>query len=105
MDSPAPSPGARRAPSLWPTCQRRPRTRLTLTARRRKVRTPTVTAILPGASREAILFNTHTDGQGFAEENGGVAFVQLARHFGSLPRGKRLKRTLVFAAWPGHMAA
>ena len=83
----------------------RPRTRLTLTARRKKVPTPSVTAVLPGASREAIIFNTHTDGQGFAEENGGVAFVQLARHFGSLPRAKRLKRTLVFAAWPGHMAA
>jgi hypothetical protein len=31
--------------------------------------------------------------------------VQLARHFASLPRPKRLKRTLVFAAWPGHMTA
>src|SRR5204862_2016699 len=32
-------------------------------------------------------------------------FVQLARHFGSLPRSKRPRRTLVFAAWPGHMVA
>ena len=83
----------------------RPRTRLTLTAKRRKVPTPSVTAVLPGTSRETVIFNTHTDGQGFAEENGGVAFVQLARHFGSLPMSKRLRRTLVFAAWPGHMAA
>jgi hypothetical protein len=35
----------------------------------------------------------------------GVAFVQLARHYASLPADKRLKRTLVFAAWPGHMVA
>src|SRR5438552_3707573 len=83
----------------------RPRTRLTLTASRQKVPTSAVTAVLPGASKETIVFNTHTDGQGFAEENGGVAFVQLARHFASLPRSPRLERTLVFAAWPGHMVA
>jgi hypothetical protein len=61
--------------------------------------------VLPGDSAEAIIFNTHTDGQGFVEENGGVAFVQLARYFASLPPGKRLRRTLVFSAWPGHMVA
>ena len=82
----------------------RPNARLTLTATRTKVKVPSVTAILPGESDEAVILNTHTDGQGFVEENGGVAFVHLARHFGSLPRGERLKRTLVFAAWPGHMS-
>jgi hypothetical protein len=81
----------------------RPSTRLTLSASTDKVPAPTVTAVLPGASDEVLVFNTHTDGQGFAEENGGVAFVQLARYFGSLPASQRLKRTLVFAAWPGHM--
>jgi hypothetical protein len=83
----------------------RPTTRMTLTASHRKAPTRAVTAVLPGASRETVIFNTHTDGQGFAEENGGVAFVQLARHFASLPARKRLERTLVFAAWPGHMVA
>jgi hypothetical protein len=83
----------------------RPNARLTLTATRGKAPTQAITAVLPGESKEAIIFNTHTDGQGFVEENGGVAFVQLARHFASLPRRKRLKRTLVFAAWPGHMVA
>ena len=81
----------------------RPSTRMTLTATRETVPAPAVTAILPGASDETLIFNTHTDGQGFAEENGGVAFVQLARYFASRPARKRLKRTLVFAAWPGHM--
>jgi hypothetical protein len=61
--------------------------------------------MLPGKSDETLIFNTHTDGQGFVEENAGVAFVHLARYFGSRPRAKRLKRTLVFAAWPGHMVA
>lgn len=82
----------------------RPKARLMLTATRTKVTTPSVTAVIPGESDECLILNTHTDGQGFVEENGGVAFVQLARHFGSLPAGKRLKRTLVFAAWPGHMS-
>ena len=45
----------------------RPRARLTLTAKRRKVPTPSVTAVLPGKSRETIIFDTHTDGQGFAD--------------------------------------
>jgi hypothetical protein len=83
----------------------RPQARLTLTASRVRAPTRAVTAVLPGASRETLIFNTHTDGQGFAEENGGVAFVHLARHFASLPRRRRLARTLVFAAWPGHMVA
>ena len=83
----------------------RPRARLTLTASHQKAATRAVTAVLPGESAETIIFNTHTDGQGFVEENGGVAFVQLARHFASLPKRRRLKRTLVFAAWPGHMVA
>jgi len=82
----------------------RPKTRLTLTATRTKVPTPAVNAVLPGASPETIIFSTHTDGQGFVEENGGVAFVHLARYFASLPPERRLKRTLVFATWPGHMS-
>ncbi|MEA2374416.1 MAG: hypothetical protein QOD53_879, partial [Thermoleophilaceae bacterium] len=82
----------------------RPKSRLTLTATRKTVPTPTVTAVLPGASEEVLIFNTHTDGEGFVEENGPVAFVQLARYFASLPAGQRLKRTLVFANWPGHMS-
>lgn len=83
----------------------RPGARLTLTASRRKAPTRAITAVLPGRSRETLIFNTHTDGQGFVEENGGVVFTQLARHFASLSPERRLRRTLVFAAWPGHMVA
>lgn len=83
----------------------RPKARLTLTAARRPTKAQAITAVLPGPSDETIIFNTHTDGQGFVEENGGVAFVQLARHFASLPPSRRLRRTLVFSAWPGHMVA
>jgi hypothetical protein len=83
----------------------RPQANLTLTASVTPSPTQAVTAVLPGESNEVIIFNTHTDGQGFVEENAGVAFVHLARHFASLPPANRLKRTLVFAAWPGHMVA
>lgn len=83
----------------------RPRARLTLTGSRRKASTRAITAVLPGASRETLIFNTHTDGQGFVEENGGVSFLMLARHLASLPAQRRLRRTVVFAAWPGHMVA
>jgi hypothetical protein len=63
-------------------------------------------ATLPGdpSNDEVMIVNTHTDGQNFVEENGGVAEVLLARYFSSLPAGKRLKRTLVFSAVTGHMA-
>jgi hypothetical protein len=83
----------------------RPKARLTLTASLGNASTRAITAILPGRSKEVLIFNSHTDGQGFVEENAGVAFVQLARHFASLPAHQRLERTLVFALWPGHMVA
>jgi hypothetical protein len=91
--------------ALRPLAGGRPNTRLTLTATRQPTRTQALTAVLPGQSDEVIIFNTHSDGQGFVEENGGVAFVELARYFASLPPSKRLRRTLVFSVWPGHMVA
>jgi hypothetical protein len=91
--------------SLRSMAASRPQTRVTLTGTLEKVPSAAVTAVLPGESEEVIIFNTHTDGTGFVEENGGVAFVQLARYFASLPPSERLERTLVFAAWPGHFSA
>jgi hypothetical protein len=91
--------------SLRALAASRPKATLTLTASRKPSPTHAITAVLPGRSNETLIFNTHTDGQGFAEENGGVAFLELARHFASLPPHQRLDRTLVFAAWPGHMVA
>jgi hypothetical protein len=84
-----------------------PRARLTLQATRRQGTAPSLIGYLPGTSKadEAIIVDTHTDGEGFVEENGGVAMVHLARHFGSRPAAERLRRTLVFSLWPGHMAS
>jgi hypothetical protein len=83
----------------------RPRARLTLTATRHKGSSPALMGYIPGRTDESIFIDTHTDGEGFAEENGGVGIVQLARHYGSLPVEQRPKRTLVFSLWPGHMAS
>jgi hypothetical protein len=84
-----------------------PKARLTLHAKRHEGTSPALLGYLPGAgdTDEAMFVDSHTDGEGFVEENGGVAIVHLARHFGSLPASQRLKRTLVFSLWPGHMAA
>jgi hypothetical protein len=83
-----------------------PTVRLTLQATTEPVSSPSIVAVLPGdgSTEEVMVLNTHTDGQNFVEENGGVAQVLLARYFNRLPRGKRLKRTLVFSAVTGHMA-
>jgi hypothetical protein len=83
-----------------------PTARLTLQATSKPVTSPSIVAVLPGdgSTSEVMVLNTHTDGQNFVEENGGVAQLFLARYFNSLPRGKRLKRTLVFSAVTGHMA-
>jgi hypothetical protein len=82
----------------------RPNVRLTLQAPVKSTLVRSITAILPGKSDEAVVVDTHTDGQNFVEENGAVALVHLARHYASLPASRRLNRTLVLAAWPGHMA-
>jgi hypothetical protein len=77
---------------------------LTLFAPTTAVTLRSLTAVLRGASDEVIIINSHTDGQNAFEENGAVALVALARHFASLPAEQRLRRTLVIAAWPGHMS-
>jgi hypothetical protein len=69
-----------------------------------ETRIRSVTAVLPGESDEVIVVNSHSDGQNGFEENGAVALVSLARHFASLPAAERLRHTLAFAAWPGHMS-
>ena len=84
----------------------RPRVRFTLSATQRTTPTPDLTAVFPGApgNDEVVIVNTHTDGQNFAEENGGVMQVNIARYLQSIPADRRPKRSTVFAAWSGHMA-
>jgi hypothetical protein len=90
--------------ALRAQAETRPTACLTLVAPVRETRIRSVTALLPGESDELIVVNSHSDGQNGFEENGAVALVSLARHFASLPAAERLRRTIVFAAWPGHMS-
>jgi hypothetical protein len=83
-----------------------PTARLTLTASTTKTKTPQLVGILAGdgSTDEVMILNTHTDGMNAFEENGGVGLVHLARYFAGLPKGRRLKRSLVFSAVSGHFA-
>jgi hypothetical protein len=71
-----------------------------------QVATSTVWALLPGARRgaadeEILICNTHSDGPNIAEENGGVAVVDMARYFAGVPLAER-PRSMVFMASTGH---
>jgi hypothetical protein len=86
--------------------QSTPAARLTLTASVGPGSVSQLVGILPGdgSTDEVMILNTHTDGMNAFEENGGVMLVHLARYFASLPRGRRLKRSLVFSCVAGHFA-
>jgi hypothetical protein len=83
-----------------------PRVRLVLTADVRPSSVDQLVGILPGdgSTDELMILNTHTDGMNAFEENGGVALIHLANYFAQLPKGRRLKRSLVFSACAGHFA-
>ncbi|HEV2530629.1 hypothetical protein [Phenylobacterium sp.] len=63
----------------------------------------TVWGLLPGATDEVVVVNTHTDGCNATEENGGLAIVALAHALAKLPRAKR-RRTYVFLMTTGHFS-
>ncbi|MET9485265.1 MULTISPECIES: hypothetical protein [unclassified Nocardia] len=65
--------------------------------------TDDVIGILPGASSDISLINTHTDGPNAIEENGPVAVLALARKLAAIPQSQR-RRTYVFLFATGHMA-
>ena len=62
-----------------------------------------VWGVLPGASDEVVLLNTHTDGCNACEENGGLAVVALAQALARIPRAER-RKTYVFLMTTGHFA-
>jgi hypothetical protein len=80
-----------------------PKATLTLTASLTKTKSDSLVAILPGATDEVLVVNTHTDGQNAYEENAGIACVALARHFAAMPKSAR-QRTLVFSCVTGHFS-
>jgi hypothetical protein len=67
----------------------------------KKVVTPSLEAVLPGASAQRIVVDSHTDGTNAVEDNGPVAMVAMLRYYASLPLECR-PRTLQFAFSTAH---
>ena len=65
--------------------------------------TDTVWGVLPGATDEIVIINSHSDGCNACEENGGIAVVSLARALAKLPKAERQK-TYVFLMTTGHFS-
>jgi hypothetical protein len=59
-------------------------------------------ARLPGASRERLVVESHTDGVNAVWDNGPVAMIAMARYLARLPRACR-PRTIQFAFTTGHL--
>ncbi|KAL1599359.1 hypothetical protein SLS59_006376 [Nothophoma quercina] len=59
-------------------------------------------ATLPGQTDERVVFETHTDGNTYVQENGPVALLALAQYFARHPLSSR-KRTIEFAFNTGHL--
>ncbi|MEV8096782.1 twin-arginine translocation signal domain-containing protein [Kitasatospora sp. NPDC085879] len=74
---------------------------LTLTANQYAESTDMLVTVVPGASDDVVILNTHTDGQNAIEENGGVVLRAMARQLASVPRNKR-PRTYAFVYATGH---
>ncbi|QDS72056.1 hypothetical protein FKW77_002669 [Venturia effusa] len=64
--------------------------------------TRNVIATLPGQIEERVIFQTHTDGNTFVQENGAAAILPLARYFAKQPLSKR-RRTIEFAFNTAHL--
>ncbi|HTU13864.1 MAG TPA: twin-arginine translocation signal domain-containing protein [Solirubrobacterales bacterium] len=76
---------------------------LNLMARRDRGRTSSLLAVLPGAGRDVVVVNTHTDGPNLIEENGPLAMLSIAQRMSAIPKAKR-PSTLAFYFATGHFA-
>jgi hypothetical protein len=59
-------------------------------------------ATLHGQTEERVIFETHTDGNTYIQENGPAALLALAQYYTNLPLGRR-RRTIEFAFNTGHL--
>ncbi|MFF3515824.1 hypothetical protein [Streptomyces sp. NPDC002573] len=74
---------------------------LTLTANESSESTDMLVTVIPGASDEVVILNTHTDGQNAIEESGGVILRSIACDLAKIPRS-HLPRTYVIVHATGH---
>jgi hypothetical protein len=76
---------------------------LTLEASVEQVSTPNIYGVIPGASEELVILESHTDGCNGLEENGCEALVAVAEYLARLPPCT-LPRTVMVLAATGHFA-
>jgi hypothetical protein len=77
------------------------RATLRLSAKKRRVKTRTLFATLPGPDRRKLVVDSHTDGTNAVEDNGPVAMLAMARYLAGLSAECR-GRTIEFAFQTGH---
>lgn len=76
---------------------------LTLPATVESVNTRNIVAVIPGASDELTVINSHTDGTNGVEDNGPNAIIGMAQYLARLPR-PALPRTIMILLTSGHFA-
>ncbi len=79
------------------------RVRVELEADVANVKSRNVLGVIPGASKELIAINCHTDGTNGLEDNGPIAIVAIAEYLARLPR-HQLPRTILVLLTTGHFA-
>jgi hypothetical protein len=77
--------------------------RLVLSAEVKDVETRNLIGVIPGASDELTVINSHTDGTNGVEDNGPNAIVAIAQYLTRLPK-QSLPRTVMVLLTSGHFA-
>ncbi len=77
--------------------------RLVLSAEVKDVTTRNVIGIIPGASDEFTVINSHTDGTNGVEDNGPNAIIAIAQYLARLPK-ESLPRSIMVLLTSGHFA-
>ncbi|MDB5988493.1 MAG: hypothetical protein JWR16_3546 [Nevskia sp.] len=77
--------------------------RLTLPAEVKQVQTRNLIGIIPGASDELTVINSHTDGTNGIEDNGPNAIVAMSQYLTRLPQ-QALPRSIMILLSSGHFA-
>ncbi|MFF1649151.1 hypothetical protein [Streptomyces sp. NPDC058240] len=76
---------------------------LTLVADVERVDTHNIVGIIPGASEELVVLQSHTDGSNGLEDNGCEAILAMAHHLARIPR-QELPRSVLVLLSTGHFA-
>ena len=77
--------------------------RVELEAHVANVNSRNVLGVIPGASKEMVAINCHTDGTNGLEDNGPIAIVAIAQYLARIPR-HLLPRTILVLLTTGHFA-